>query len=103
MRPGFREALMMMVPGDHFTFEIPAKKGYGNKGKTDDQTGEWQVFPDSDLVYEVELINIKQPNYHWLWDYYYPAISEIVLVSVFCILVRIIVSLTKSDNKKSKK
>ena len=57
-KPGIREAVMQMRAGDHFIFEIPAKKYFGNKGKVDERENTYMVGPDSDVIYEVEIINI---------------------------------------------
>ncbi len=48
--PGFREALLMMKPGDKATVFIPSHLAYGKRGY------QGVIPPDSDLIFELEMV-----------------------------------------------
>ena len=56
MIPGFAEGAVKMKKGGKYTLFIPADKGYGAEGQTDQQ-GNQVIPPNSDLTFEVELID----------------------------------------------
>ena len=51
--PGWTEALQLMTPGDRWLVSIPAAEGYGARG-----TGDGTIPPDTDLVFDVELLEV---------------------------------------------
>jgi len=51
--PGWTEALQMMKVGDKWEIALPPKLGYGERGAGA------AIGPDSTLIFEVELLNIK--------------------------------------------
>ena len=55
MVPGFTEGAMQMQKGGKYVMTIPASMGYGAEGRKD-QMGNDVIPPDSDLVFEVEMI-----------------------------------------------
>ena len=57
MIPGFTEAALQMQKGGSYRVVIPADKAYGAQGSSNPQTGEQVIPPNSDLVFEVELID----------------------------------------------
>lgn len=57
--PGFSEGLSKMQKGGKYVLEIPAEKAYGAEEKRNPQTGEVVIPANSDLVFEVELIDFK--------------------------------------------
>lgn len=57
MIPGFAEGLQKMQKGGKYTLEIPAAKGYGAEEKANPQTGEVVIPANSDLVFEIELLD----------------------------------------------
>jgi FKBP-type peptidyl-prolyl cis-trans isomerase FkpA len=57
MIPGFTEAALQMKKGGKYRFEIPADKAYGAEGSSNPQTGEQVIPPNSDLTFEVELVD----------------------------------------------
>jgi FKBP-type peptidyl-prolyl cis-trans isomerase FkpA len=56
MIPGFAEGAVKMKKGGKYTLFIPADKGYGAEGQTDQQ-GKQVIPPNSDLTFDVELID----------------------------------------------
>lgn len=56
MIPGFSEAAVQMKKGGKYVFQIPADKGYGAEGQQDQQ-GNQVIPPNSDLTFEVELVD----------------------------------------------
>lgn len=56
MIPGFAEGAVQMKKGGKYTLFIPADKGYGAEGQKDQQ-GNDVIPPNSDLIFEVELID----------------------------------------------
>ena len=56
MIPGFAEGAVKMKKGGKYTLFIPADKGYGAEGQKDQQGNE-VIPPNSDLTFEVELID----------------------------------------------
>lgn len=57
--PGFAEGLAKMQKGGKYVLEIPAEKAYGADEKRNPQTGEVVIPANSDLVFEIELIDYK--------------------------------------------
>ena len=57
--PGFAEGLTRMQKGGKYRMTIPADKGYGAEEKTNPQTGEVVLPANSDLVFEVELLDFR--------------------------------------------
>lgn len=57
--PGFSEGLSKMQKGGKYVLEIPAEKAYGADEKRNPQTGEVVIPANSDLVFEIELIDYK--------------------------------------------
>lgn len=57
MIPGFAEGLTQMEKGGKYRLEIPADEGYGAEEKADPATGKIVIPANSDLVFEVELID----------------------------------------------
>ncbi len=51
---GWTEGLLLMVEGSKFKFYIPSKLAYGEKGAGG------VIQPNTDLIFEVELIKINQ-------------------------------------------
>jgi peptidylprolyl isomerase len=51
---GFREALGMLKVGDQVTVFIPSDLAYGQQGNRG-------IPPDTDLIFEMELVDIQQP------------------------------------------
>jgi FKBP-type peptidyl-prolyl cis-trans isomerase FkpA len=56
MIPGFADGAVRMKKGGKYTLFIPADKGYGAEGQKDQQ-GNQVIPPDSDLTFDVELID----------------------------------------------
>jgi hypothetical protein len=54
--PGWDEGIALMHVGDQFKLFIPAKLGYGEAG-----AGE-VIPPNSDLVFDVELVSVGEPK-----------------------------------------
>lgn len=57
--PGFAEGLTRMQKGGKYRLTIPSEKGYGAEAKTNPQTGEVVLPANSDLVFDVELIDFR--------------------------------------------
>ena len=57
--PGFSEALQVMQKGGKYRVRIPAAQGYGAEAKSNPQTGEVVIPANSDLVFEVELLDYR--------------------------------------------
>lgn len=57
--PGFSEGLGKMQKGGKYVLEIPSEKAYGAEEKRNPQTGEVVIPANSDLVFEIELIDYK--------------------------------------------
>lgn len=57
--PGFSEGLSKMQKGGKYVLEIPSEKAYGAEEKRNPQTGEVVIPANSDLVFEIELIDYK--------------------------------------------
>ena len=55
--PGWEIALMGMQVGGKKKFKVPPSLGYGNLGVGD------LIPPNSSLIFDVEIINIKPPGY----------------------------------------
>jgi FKBP-type peptidyl-prolyl cis-trans isomerase FkpA len=60
--PGFNEALLKVQKGGKYTVEIPAAKAYGAEEKRNPQTGEVEIPANSDLVFEIEVVEIMSPE-----------------------------------------
>ena len=56
MIPGWVEGLKLMKPGAHYEFYIPSDLAYGEAGAGD------VIKPNSVLVFDVELVEVKQPE-----------------------------------------
>ncbi len=59
MIPGFAKGATQMQAGGRYRIEIPAKLGYGADEKRNPQTGEVVIPANSDLVFEVDLLEFK--------------------------------------------
>ena len=59
MLPGFREGLTKMQKGGKYRLMIPADKGYGAEDRRNPQTGEVVIPANSDLVFDIDLIDFK--------------------------------------------
>jgi FKBP-type peptidyl-prolyl cis-trans isomerase FkpA len=57
--PGFAEGLAKMQKGGKYRLEIPADKGYGAEEKRDPRTGKVVIPANSDLVFDVELLDFR--------------------------------------------
>ncbi len=57
MIPGFKEGALKMQKGGKYEMTIPSDKAYGAEEKVNPQTGEVVIPANSDLVFEVELID----------------------------------------------
>lgn len=57
MIPGFGEGLMKMEKGGKYRLEIPSDKAYGAEEKSNPATGEVVIPANSDLVFEIELLD----------------------------------------------
>jgi FKBP-type peptidyl-prolyl cis-trans isomerase FkpA len=55
--PGFRDGLQKMKKGGKYRLEIPSNLAYGDKAQPDPRTGEVVIPANSDLVFEIELLN----------------------------------------------
>ena len=63
MIPGFAEGAVRMKKGGKYTLFIPADKGYGAEGQKDQQGNE-VIPPDSDLIFDVELVDfMSEPDF----------------------------------------
>jgi FKBP-type peptidyl-prolyl cis-trans isomerase FkpA len=58
MIPGFTEGLMQMKKGGKYKLTIPADKAYGAEEKRDPRTGEVVLPANSDLIFDIEVIDI---------------------------------------------
>ena len=59
MLPGFRDGLTKMQKGGKYHLTIPAEKGYGPEEKRNPQTGEVVIPANSDLEFDIDLIDFK--------------------------------------------
>ncbi len=57
--PGFSAGLQQMQMGGKYRLNIPADQAYGAEEKSDPQTGEVVIPANSDLVFDVELVDFK--------------------------------------------
>ncbi|MEL6529604.1 MAG: FKBP-type peptidyl-prolyl cis-trans isomerase [Pseudomonadota bacterium] len=55
--PGFFKGLQQMQKGGKYNLYIPAEDGYGAEERADPQTGEVRIPANSDLIFEVELVD----------------------------------------------
>ena len=55
--PGFFQGLQQMQKGGKYELYIPADQGYGAEEKSNPQTGEVVIPANSDLIFEVELVD----------------------------------------------
>ena len=56
--PGFRQGLMQMQKGGSYKLEIPSEMAYGAEEKRNPMTGEVVIPANSDLVFEIDVIDI---------------------------------------------
>ncbi len=57
--PGFSTALQAMQAGGKYRVRIPAAQAYGAEEKRNQQTGEVVIPANSDLVFDVDMIEFK--------------------------------------------
>ncbi|NCP18581.1 MAG: peptidylprolyl isomerase [Erythrobacter sp.] len=57
MMPSFTEGVTKMKPGGTYELRIPADQAYGAEAQTNPQTGEVIIPANSDLTFEIELID----------------------------------------------
>lgn len=57
MIPGFKEGAMQMQKGGKYVMTIPSERAYGAEAKVNPQTGQEVIPANSDLVFDVELID----------------------------------------------
>ena len=57
--PGFAEGIANMQKGGRYRLTIPSDKAYGAEDKRNPQTGEVVIPANSDLVFDVDLIDFK--------------------------------------------
>ena len=57
--PGFAEGIVQMKKGGKYRLTIPAEKGYGAEEKRNPQTGQVVIPANSDLVFDVELVDFR--------------------------------------------
>ncbi len=57
--PGFAKGLQQMQRGGKYRIEIPANQAYGEQEQKNPATGEVVIPANSDLVFEVELLDFK--------------------------------------------
>lgn len=60
--PGFSALVQLMRPGDRWRFMIPAYLGYGHAGRRftpPEETLKRDIPPDSELIFDVELVGIR--------------------------------------------
>lgn len=58
--PAWEELLPKMKVGDKVWLYVPGNMGYGKKGMRDPYDDElWLVKPNEDLIYELELLQVK--------------------------------------------
>lgn len=57
--PGFSQALQKMQKGGKYHVFIPARLGYGAQEQRNQQTGEVSIPANSDLVFDIDLIDFK--------------------------------------------
>jgi FKBP-type peptidyl-prolyl cis-trans isomerase FkpA len=56
---GFSKALMQMQKGGKYHVVIPARMAYGAREQRNQQTGEVTIPANSDLVFDIELIDFR--------------------------------------------
>ncbi len=62
--PGFSALVQLMRPGDRWRFFLPSYLAYGAPGRRHqppEPTLKRDVPPDSDLIFDVELVSIAKP------------------------------------------
>ena len=63
--PGFSALVQLMRPGDRWRLTIPSYLGYGSQGRrygTAEANLKRDIPPDSELVFDVELVSIAKPE-----------------------------------------
>ncbi|MEM7665986.1 MAG: FKBP-type peptidyl-prolyl cis-trans isomerase [Pseudomonadota bacterium] len=55
--PGFFKGLQQMQKGGKYELYIPAAEAYGDEQREDPQTGEVRIPANSDLIFEMELVD----------------------------------------------
>jgi FKBP-type peptidyl-prolyl cis-trans isomerase len=56
--PAWEEILPLLPAGTKLTLFVPAKLGFGSQGLDSDVANEYQVPPDTDLIFELEVVKI---------------------------------------------
>lgn len=56
--PAWEEMLPQLPAGTKLTLFVPAKLGYGSQGLASDFLNEYLVPPDTDLIFEMEVVKI---------------------------------------------
>ena len=62
MIEGFTNAVLGMAVGDEVTVTIPSDQAYGEAGFPDPMTGEYLIPPNTDLVFDIEVVDIVRPE-----------------------------------------
>ena len=57
--PGFSTGLQAMQAGGKYRLRIPAEQAYGSEEKRNQQTGEVVIPANSDLVFDVDLLEFR--------------------------------------------
>jgi len=60
MIPGFDAAVLGMELNEEKTIQIPADQAYGEQGVPDPATGEYLIPPNSDIEFDVQVIEIRK-------------------------------------------
>ncbi|MEM0962859.1 MAG: FKBP-type peptidyl-prolyl cis-trans isomerase [Bacteroidota bacterium] len=59
MLPGFREGVLGMMTGESRTFSVPPEQAYGDREIINPVTGEVLIPPNSTLIFEVTVFEIR--------------------------------------------
>ena len=60
--PGFAEVLKLMKPGSKVEVIIPGDQAYGDEGQRNPMTGEYTIYPNETLVFELETVGLQKPE-----------------------------------------